>query len=163
MLCCVLIYGIISCSADDSEDRKAGHECIGQYLKRKGLIEYEVSADKKFSMCLTVVDAQLGRLHTRIENKMKEALPNESTCVVEAFNESNVYDIVMKAAFYESDGALSRDEKFVIYTNLEKEGEAELEKVGTKCGVDAKDLDKYMDQVFDSKETTNSSSSESKE
>ncbi len=151
-MCCVLIYCIISCSADDSENTKAGHECIGQYLKRKGLIEYEVSADKKFSMCLTTVEAQIDRLHTRIENKMKDVLPNESTCVVEAFNKSQIYDIIVTAAFYETDDALSVDVKRIIYINLENIGMEELKKVSAKCGVEAKDLDKYLDEVFVSRD-----------
>lgn len=81
VLCSVLVYGIISCSADDNQNNKESHECIGQYLKSKGIIEYEVSPDKKSSMCLSVVEAQVIRLHGLYENKMKRELPNDSTCL----------------------------------------------------------------------------------
>ncbi len=148
MLYCVLIYGIISCSADDNEDRKAGHECIGQYLKSIGKLDYEVAADEKSSICQTIVNGQIVRLHTLIENKMKEMLPNDATCINEAFNESEVYNIYMMAAFYLTGDTLPDSERFFIYINLENEGLEELKKVSAKCGVDAKDLDRYLNQLF---------------
>lgn len=150
VLCSVLIGTIFliseSSSSENDETFHAFHECSGIYLKNKGKVEYDVPTNKDHSNCMLVMLMYNRIVKNAFEKIVNKEIPNEATCVLTKFDESDTMDLVVKTAFVNTDSSLSPAEKDASLATTLKEADDSLEAILTKCGIDGDRLQSFMNK-----------------
>ncbi len=150
---CGALIGIFSwlgvCAAESIlENDQAFHECAGIYLKRKGIVEYDIPSVKKFteSECMLTIQDHKRSHRNVLENLVKRELPNETeaTCVLEGFDEIEYTEFTVQVFFVSTNSSLSLSEK-VGTTNTMAEGKNDsIKSFVRKCGIDEDRLKSFM-------------------
>lgn len=162
ILCgCVIIYGIISCisvaAAPISEEDDGGisgrgiridmHECTGQYLKKKGKLSQNEPTGDNWSMCRALIDTGVRSSREDFQNKAKEDLPNELTCLMREYDENEVTDFIMKNIFYTTYASIPKNHITQVAA-IANEGEMLRTKIATACGIEQNKFGYFMRSVY---------------
>lgn len=148
----VLIFGLSLSAAEELEtdgaNDEALHECLGQYLKNKGKLNDEVQTNKEMPMCQLNITALSQSYRDEFEVKVNAQHPNGADCAMTQFDETELTEFILTVAFYHTDSLLPESEKKTLLRALKKEGDDKMNAMTSKCGVNGKLFDNFMDAVF---------------
>lgn len=161
LLCSVLIYGCLSVTAAPAPVKASGdiserdmadmHDCLGQYLKRKGKLSQDEQTGNNWSKCYIFTDTLVRKIRENFENKTKEHLPNELDCVMREFEKNEITDFFMKVVYHQTGQnykSLSATEKETLLDDFANEGQTLKMTIATACGFEEGKLDTFLLSAF---------------
>ncbi len=135
-LCSVLISCLSLTVAD--RDRSEFHECLGQYLKSRGKLDFESSGSKKASLCNMQYLIRL--IRDQFDAQVTKEYPSEASCITTEFDRNELLDIIFLFGFYITD--VSEADNQSQLEGVKSEGNEAMNKITSKCGVD---LEKFQE------------------
>lgn len=157
-LCSVLTCGIvfISVAADIISDDKALGECVGQYLKDKGKLEFEFNSNRENTFqCSFAIQFALGALRNIVEYQVDREVPNGSRCVLKEFDRLDTWDHIFKMGFIGTTDKIPESERATKLANMKNSTEMMLVGVATACEIDRQKLGAIVEYYFPSESEAN--------
>lgn len=154
VLCSVLTV-CLSVSAADNQgtevaNDKAIHECLGQYLSNKGILNYEGQAYKESPLCHSTISLLGQSYRDEFRIKVRSQYPNEADCIMSVFDETKLAELILTVAFYQTagDDSFYESEKKILLRALKTEGDKKMNKMTSKCRVEGELFQNFMFAVF---------------